>query len=154
MRRAEQLEHEVAFEELNPRKGPLDGPALAEVGALVEASLLAKSTRAEVDELLRDGVEEALGVESALKLEARAEEIGSPAYRQVARAALGALTLAAAERFNALEDKADLNGEHAFLELRPKALSRGARAYLTTFRENLAKVSAQVEGMMKEAHHE
>jgi len=139
------------FEELNPRKGALDGAELAQIGALVEASLLAKSTKADVEALLRDGIEEALGTESAQKLEARAEEIASPAYRQVARAALGALTLAAAERFNQVKDKEDLNGEKVFLELRPKALSHGARAYLATFRENLAKVSAHVDGMIKEA---
>jgi hypothetical protein len=136
------------FEELMPiPKEKLDGPRLREIGALVENAMRQSYTLAEVRALTQDALEEAIGSEAASKLEVSGG-LGVNYARDAGLAALGMLTLATAERFNAIRDKDDINGERAFEDVGKKATTFGVKAFLSHTRKHLGRTGELLDSIL------
>lgn len=138
------------FEELSPiPKEKLDGPRLRDIGALVERALLNHHTHAEVQALIDDAIDEAIGAEAKHKLEEQGRETGAISAHDAGLAAIGSLTMAVAGRFNELKDKSDLDGEKAFADVGRKAVAVGVKLYLEHSRKNLGKMSDLIDSIAR-----
>ena len=130
-----------------PRK-KMDGLMLRDTGALVEAALLSRNTRAEVNELINDALEEALGSEVKQKLDEVGHEFGNIS-RDTGLAALGSLTMAIAERFNELKGESKLDGEKAFAEISKVATTEGVKLYLSYSHNKFKQVSEMIDPIIR-----
>jgi len=136
------------FEEISPiPREQLDGPRLHSIGALVERALLNHYTHADVNALIDDALEEAIGIDAKLKIEELGREFGAISARDVGFAAIGSLTMAIAERFNELKDKSELNGEEAFADVGKNAVTEGVKLYLYHSRKSLGKMGQLIDSI-------
>lgn len=117
----------------------LDGARAHELGQLVEDALLTRYNRAEIDGLLGDAVEVALGAVARQQLGLSGNEFASAIARGTALAALGALASATATRFRALAAERELD-ELAFAEA-DRASAASARRYLAVVRGKAAALA-------------
>ncbi len=143
-----ELQRGASFHELSLQSdAKLDGPRALELGALVHAALLQRSTAASVCGLMEDALEDAIGSELKRDLEALGSTFGAVSARNVALAALAALTLATAKRFNDLA----LHEEHVAPEKAfagtEKASAAAARAYLANLRGGLLRAGALLDAI-------
>jgi hypothetical protein len=138
-----ELNANPSFHELPSRLDTkLDAPRLLELGALVQHALLARHSAATVHELAEDTLEDAIGLDSKRELATFGAAFGVASARNTALAALGALTVATAQHFNALalQDHVDLDFDLAFAGTE-KASAAAARLYLAPLRSRLARLA-------------
>lgn len=136
------------YEELRPlpRKG-LEAPQLHAVGATVESALLLRYTRAEVGALVGDLLGEVVDAKTRNGLEQIGREIGALSPRNVGLAALGAFTIAVAQRFNELKEESGASGEKAFAQVGKQAAASAVKLYLNRSRDRLREATALVESV-------
>jgi hypothetical protein len=135
-----ELKRNPTFHEFPSRSEPkLDGPRALELGALVQGALLDRHTASTVYELMQDALEDAIGLDFKRELETFGTAFGAASARDTAVAALGALTVAIAERFNTLALQDDVDLEHAF-DGTEKASAAVAKRYLAPLRGRLVRL--------------
>lgn len=136
------------FEELSPlQRDQRDAQALRQVGATVVAALAARHTRAEVQALIDDALEEGLGVDARIRLQMQEREGGGIKADDVGLAALGAVTLAVADAANEVGPKTELDGEKLFGPVGREASAQGAKAFITSARQNVKKLAALMDAI-------
>jgi hypothetical protein len=135
------------FEELSPIPVRPDGQMLHEIGTVVATALLDRYTHAEVQSLIDDALEEAIGADAKSKLGKFGREGGGLSAHDAGLAAIGAFTVAIAERFNEIRDKGDLDGEKAFSDVGRKAAANGVKLYLVHARKDHGKLGDLVDSM-------
>jgi hypothetical protein len=146
------------FEEIRPiPRKKLDAPMLRDIGVQVEAALLSRYTRAEVNALVDDALEEAIGPEAKHKLDELGIEFGRVSAVDTGLAALGSLTMASAERFNELKGESKLDGEKAFAEIVKVATAEGVRLYLShslkTLKQGDKIIDLVIRGAVEKPKH-
>ena len=137
------------FEELVPIPRPQwSGPRLLDVGRLVEQSMLTRMTDGEVGALIHDLLEEGTSPETRRQLDSLKGEVVGISAREAGLAALGALTLETAERYNEVRGKAALNGElsgeQVFAGLGKEATSFAVKHYLSDAQKRLKKLGSLI----------
>ena len=134
------------FEELRPvPREELDGPMLRAIGLTVEMAMLKRWTRADVEALFDDALEEAIGTEAIVQLRKHGQDAGASPARDARLAAVGSLILAIAKRANELKNETGVNGEKAFADVAKHATAAGAQLYLNHWRKTAARLSDTVE---------
>lgn len=144
------------FEELPRLKiKEASGAQMRDIGAQVRAALLLRNTEAQVKALLDDALEEAVGAEAISKMSAEGSRMAHISLHDVGLAALGALTLATAQRFNELHakepltEKAQWGGERAFMDVGQEAARAGAKLYLREAKAQLSKATDLLDTLAK-----
>lgn len=122
----------------------MDDSMLRDIGAQVEAALLSRHTHGEVKALVEDALEEVIDREAKQRL----DELG-PEFERVSHetglAALGALTMAIAERFNEIKDQSNLDGEKAFAGAVKAATAKGVGLHLLSSQKKLKQAVESID---------
>jgi hypothetical protein len=119
-----------------------------ELGVLVEEALLTRWSRAEVDALMHDALESAIGAAATQRLDALRDGFARRLTRGAALAALGALALGTERRFAAAAPEREGSAEAALAETdracgaAVKRYLAGARAELTGLDDAIGSIVA------------
>ncbi len=140
------------FEELDPLP-PVEMTAqdFRDMGALVVASLGAKFSRGEVNQLIDDALEDVMGPEVRENLRNLAKEVGEEGVQGLGLAAVGGLVHGTASLFEEIRNRKDMDGPKAFDEAARPAVARAAKAYLADLRKNLSQMDRLFAELEKSA---
>lgn len=134
------------FEEVLPFIGrKLDAEGLRDVGVVIRKALLSRYTHAEVDALLNDALEDAVGPADRMRIRTLENNAGISRANDAGLAALASLTIATAQRFSEVKNQKALDGEETFMETGRQAAASGARAFMTHQRKMLTELSAALK---------
>lgn len=128
----------------------MDAPTLHATGAMVEAALLSQHTRAEVDTLIEDALEGAIGPESRSKLDEHGNDHGMALMRDTGLAALGSFAMAVIERFREIKDENRNDGEKVFSDVARAATAEGAKLYLNHLQAKLKGAQELIDHVIHE----
>jgi hypothetical protein len=130
------------YEELLPLpRKQWDGPRLRDVGMALEQSLRSHRPKAEVDALIDDALEEADMTGALRGLDTLKGMVNGLSARDAGLAAIGALTLMTAERYNEIADERDLDGERVFAEIGKAASQEGVKLFVADAQQRLKKIA-------------
>lgn len=137
------------YEEVLPfTSRQLDAAGLRDVGDTIREALLRRHTRAEVNALLEDALEDAVGVEGRFRLAALESEAGVSTTNEAGLAALASLTIATAQRFAETRNQKGQSGEEVFLEVGRQAAETGAKTFIAHQRKQLTNLTTALKAVI------
>ena len=124
-----------------------DAPTLLQIGALVEDSLLRRHTRSDVNSLIYDALEEAIGPDAKRMFDEFGSKLGKFSAHDAGLTAIGSLTVASAKLFNSLKDEGELHVEEIFAKIGTEASTYGVELYLADTRKKFQLVADFIESV-------